>query len=131
MDVVIRGKNVKVSEPLREAATEHLAKLDRFANGFARAEVRLLRGAHTRASREPEVRGARPREGAPVEWPTLGYGALRRLYVPSATRWSHQVKRLKDKAGGPDPPPAHPERAGRIAAGGGRRNRRSRSRPGS
>ena len=39
MDVVIRGKNVKVSKSLRTAAEEHLAKLDRYANGFARAEV--------------------------------------------------------------------------------------------
>ena len=29
MDVVIRGKNVKVSKSLRTAAEEHLAKLDR------------------------------------------------------------------------------------------------------
>ena len=39
MDVVIRGKNVKVSQSLRTATEEHIAKLDRYANGFARAEV--------------------------------------------------------------------------------------------
>jgi len=39
MDIVIRGKNVKVSEALRASALEQMAKLDRFANGFARAEV--------------------------------------------------------------------------------------------
>lgn len=39
MDIVIRGKNVEVSETLRSAALKQMAKLDRFANGYGRAEV--------------------------------------------------------------------------------------------
>lgn len=39
VDIVIRGKNVEVSETLKSAALKQMGKLDRFANGFARAEV--------------------------------------------------------------------------------------------
>jgi putative sigma-54 modulation protein len=39
MDIVIRGKNVEVSDTLRTMALERMGKLDRFANGFGRAEV--------------------------------------------------------------------------------------------
>jgi putative sigma-54 modulation protein len=96
MDVVIRGKNVKVSESLRTAATEHLAKLDRYANGFARAEVDFS-----------EERNPRISDNQKCEVLVHVKGHLLKAHAsapePFAARYAvcdkveHQVKRLKDK----------------------------------
>ncbi|MDQ1489572.1 MAG: putative sigma-54 modulation protein [Actinomycetota bacterium] len=96
MDVVIRGKNVKVSEPLRSAATEHLAKLDRYANGFARAEVDF---SEERNPRIPDnqrcevlvhVKGHLLKAHASASEPFAALYAV-------CDKVEHQVKRLKDK----------------------------------
>lgn len=51
MDVVIRGKNVEVSEALRSAALKQMGKLDRFANGVhGRAEVDFSQERNPRIS---------------------------------------------------------------------------------
>jgi putative sigma-54 modulation protein len=95
MDVVIRGKNVKVSEPLRSAATEHLAKLDRYANGFARAEVDFS-----------EERNPRIPDNQRCEVLVHVKGHLLKAHAASepfaalyavCDKVEHQVKRLKDK----------------------------------
>jgi len=39
MDIQIRGKNVHVSEALKQATHEKLARLDRFSDGYGRIEV--------------------------------------------------------------------------------------------
>jgi putative sigma-54 modulation protein len=96
MDVVIRGKNVKVSKSLRTAAEEHLAKLDRYANGFARAEVDF---SEERNPRIPEnqkcevlvhVKGHLLKAHASASEPFAALYAV-------CDKVEHQVKRLKDK----------------------------------
>jgi putative sigma-54 modulation protein len=96
MDVVIRGKNVKVSEPLRSAATEHLAKLDRFANGFARAEVDFSEERNPRIADNQtcevlvHVKGHLLKAHASASEPFAALAAV-------CDKVEHQVKRLKDK----------------------------------
>jgi len=96
MDVVIRGKNVKVSESLREAATEHLAKLDRFANGFARAEVDFSQERNPRIAENQKcevlvhVKGHLLKAHASATEPFAALSAV-------CDKVEHQVKRLKDK----------------------------------
>ena len=96
MDVVIRGKNVKVSEPLRTAATEHLAKLDRFANGFARAEVDFSEERNPRIADNQRcevlvhVKGHLLKAHASAPEPFAALHAV-------CDKVEHQVKRLKDK----------------------------------
>jgi putative sigma-54 modulation protein len=96
MDVVIRGKNVKVSKSLRTAAEEHLAKLDRYANGFARAEVDF---SEERNPRIPDsqrcevlvhVKGHLLKAHASAPEPFAALYAV-------CDKVEHQVKRLKDK----------------------------------
>ena len=96
MDVVIRGKNVKVSESLRSAATEHLAKLDRFANGFARAEVDFSEARNPRIAESQtcevlvHVKGHLLKAHASASEPFAALAAV-------CDKVEHQVKRLKDK----------------------------------
>jgi putative sigma-54 modulation protein len=96
MDVVIRGKNVKVSESLREAATEHLTKLDRFANGFARAEVDFSEERNPRIAENQKcevlvhVKGHLLKAHASATEPFAALFAV-------CDKVEHQVKRLKDK----------------------------------
>jgi putative sigma-54 modulation protein len=96
MDVVIRGKNVKVSEPLRSAATEHLAKLDRYANGFARAEVDFSEERNPRIADNQRcevlvhVKGHLLKAHASATEPFAALSAV-------CDKVEHQVKRLKDK----------------------------------
>jgi len=96
MDVVIRGKNVKVSESLRTAATEHLTKLDRFANGFARAEVDFSEERNPRIAENQKcevlvhVKGHLLKAHASAAEPFAALAAV-------CDKVEHQVKRLKDK----------------------------------
>jgi len=96
MDVVIRGKNVKVSEPLRTAAQEHLAKLDRYANGFARAEVDFSEERNPRIAENQKcevlvhVKGHLLKAHASATEPFAALSAV-------CDKVEHQVKRLKDK----------------------------------
>jgi len=96
MDVVIRGKNVKVSESLRTAATEHLTKLDRFANGFARAEVDFSEERNPRIAENQtcevlvHVKGHLLKAHASASEPFAALYAV-------CDKVEHQFKRLKDK----------------------------------
>jgi putative sigma-54 modulation protein len=96
MDIVIRGKNVEVSESLRSAALKQMTKLDRFANGFGRAEVDF---SEERNPRIPDnqvcevlvhLRGHYLKARAAASEP---FAALA-LVIDKV---EHQVKRLKEK----------------------------------
>jgi putative sigma-54 modulation protein len=96
MDVVIRGKNVDVSEALRAATQEKLTKLDRFANGTSRAEVDFS-----------ELRNPRIADNQVCEVLLHLKGHLVKAHASAAEPFAalamvvdklqHQVKRLKDK----------------------------------
>ena len=96
MDVVIRGKNVKVSEPLRTAATEHLAKLDRFANGFARAEVDFSEERNPRIADNQRCEVLVHVKGHLLKAHASASEPFAALYAV-CDKVEHQVKRLKDK----------------------------------
>ena len=96
MDVVIRGKNVKVSETLREAATEHLAKLDRFANGFARAEVDFSEERNPRIADNQKCEVLVHVKGHLLKAHASASEPFAALYAV-CDKVEHQVKRLKDK----------------------------------
>ena len=96
MDVVIRGKNVKVSESLRTAATEHLAKLDRFANGFARAEVDFSEERNPRISDNQRCEVLVHVKGHLLKAHASASEPFAALYAV-CDKVEHQVKRLKDK----------------------------------
>ena len=96
MDVVIRGKNVKVSESLRTAATEHLAKLDRFANGFARAEVDFSVEKNPRIAENQKCEVLVHVKGHLLKAHASAPEPFAALYAV-CDKVEHQVKRLKDK----------------------------------
>jgi putative sigma-54 modulation protein len=96
MDVVIRGKNVKVSKPLREAAEEHLAKLDRYANGFARAEVDFSEERNPRISDNQKCEVLVHVKGHLLKAHASAPEPFAALYAV-CDKVEHQVKRLKDK----------------------------------
>lgn len=96
MDIVIRGKNVEVSETLRTAALKQVGKLDRFANGYGRAEIDFS-----------EERNPRIADNQVCEVLVHLKGHLLKAHASAAEPFSavsmavdkieHQVKRLKDK----------------------------------
>jgi putative sigma-54 modulation protein len=96
MDVVIRGKNVKVSESLRTAATEHLAKLDRYANGFARAEVDFSEERNPRIADNQKCEVLVHVKGHLLKAHASASEPFAALYAV-CDKVEHQVKRLKDK----------------------------------
>ncbi|MEW6473166.1 MAG: ribosome-associated translation inhibitor RaiA [Actinomycetota bacterium] len=96
MDVVIRGKNVKVSKSLREAAEEHLAKLDRFANGFARAEVDFSEERNPRIAENQKCEVLVHVKGHLLKAHASASEPFAALYAV-CDKVEHQVKRLKDK----------------------------------
>jgi len=96
MDVVIRGKNVKVSESLRTAATEHLTKLDRFANGFARAEVDFSEERNPRIADNQRCEVLVHVKGHLLKAHASASEPFAALYAV-CDKVEHQVKRLKDK----------------------------------
>jgi len=96
MDVVIRGKNVKVSESLRTAATEHLTKLDRYANGFARAEVDFSEERNPRISDNQRCEVLVHVKGHLLKAHASASEPFAALYAV-CDKVEHQVKRLKDK----------------------------------
>jgi putative sigma-54 modulation protein len=96
MDVVIRGKNVKVSESLRTAATEHLTKLDRYANGFARAEVDFSEERNPRIAENQKCEVLVHVKGHLLKAHASASEPFAALYAV-CDKVEHQVKRLKDK----------------------------------
>jgi putative sigma-54 modulation protein len=105
MDVVIRGKNVKVSESLRAAAQEHLSKLDRFANGFARAEVDFSEERNPRIAENQKCEVLVHVKGHLLKAHASATEPFAALYAV-CDKVEHQVKRLKDKRVGR----SHPRR---------------------
>lgn len=96
MDVVIRGKNVKVSKSLRTAAEEHLAKLDRYANGFARAEVDFSEERNPRIPDSQKCEVLVHVKGHLLKAHASAPEPFAALYAV-CDKVEHQVKRLKDK----------------------------------
>jgi len=96
MDVVIRGKNVKVSKSLRTAAEEHLAKLDRYANGFARAEVDFSEERNPRIAESQKCEVLVHVKGHLLKAHASAPEPFAALYAV-CDKVEHQVKRLKDK----------------------------------
>jgi ribosome hibernation promoting factor len=96
MDVVIRGKNVKVSKSLRTAAEEHLAKLDRYANGFARAEVDFSEERNPRIAESQKCEVLVHVKGHLLKAHASASEPFAALYAV-CDKVEHQVKRLKDK----------------------------------
>jgi putative sigma-54 modulation protein len=96
MDVVIRGKNVKVSKTLRTAAEEHLAKLDRYANGFARAEVDFSEERNPRIAENQKCEVLVHVKGHLLKAHASASEPFAALYAV-CDKVEHQVKRLKDK----------------------------------
>jgi putative sigma-54 modulation protein len=96
MDIVIRGKNVEVSESLRSAALKQMAKLDRFANGFGRAEVDFFEHRNPRIPDNQvcevlvHVKGHLLKAHASAAEPFAALAAV-------VDKVEHQVKRLKEK----------------------------------
>jgi len=96
MDIVIRGKNVEVSESLRSAALKQMAKLDRFANGFGRAEVDFFEHRNPRIADNQvcevlvHVKGHLLKAHASAAEPFAALAAV-------VDKVEHQVKRLKEK----------------------------------
>lgn len=96
MDIVIRGKNVEVSEALRSAAQKQVAKLDRFANGLGWAEVDFS-----------ELRNPRVADNHVCEVLVQLKGHVLKAHASAAEPFAalaividkveHQVKKLKDK----------------------------------
>jgi putative sigma-54 modulation protein len=96
MDIVIRGKNVDVSDSLRSAALKQMTKLDRFANGFGRAEVDFSEERNPRIADKQvcevlvHLKGHYLKAHASASEP---FAALA-LVIDKV---EHQIKRLKDK----------------------------------
>lgn len=96
MDIVIRGKNVEVSETLRSAALKQMGKLDRFANGYGRAEIDFSEERNPRiaANQVCEVlvhlKGHLLKAHAAAEEPFAAVSM-------AVDKIEHQVKRLKEK----------------------------------
>ena len=96
MDIVIRGKNVDVPEALKSAALEKMGRIDRFANGFGRAEVEFS-----------ELRNPRISDNQLVEVLVHLKGHLVKAHASASEPFAaldlvvdkiqHQVKKLKDK----------------------------------
>jgi putative sigma-54 modulation protein len=96
VDVVIRGKNCEVSESLRSAALKQMGKLDRFANGYGRAEIDFSEERNPRiaANQVCEVlvhlKGHLLKAHAAAEEPFAAVSM-------AVDKIEHQVKRLKEK----------------------------------
>ena len=96
MDIVIRGKNVEVSEALKASALKQMGKLDRFANGFARAEVDFFEEKNPRIAEKQvcevlvHLKGHLLKSHASATEPFAAVSL-------AVDKIEHQVKRLKDK----------------------------------
>lgn len=96
MDVVIRGKNVDVSELLKTAALKQLSRLDRFADGTGRAEVDFFEERNPRIADNQVCEVLLHLKGHLVK----GHAAAAEPFAAVALaveKVEHQVKRLKEK----------------------------------
>lgn len=109
MDVVVRGKNVHVSESLRDSALEKIGRLDRYSNGSSRVEVDFseLRNKRIHDNQVCEVllhlEGRRVRARAAAIEPAAALDLV-------VDKIDHQVKKLKEKRVGRSHP-RHPLKA--------------------
>jgi putative sigma-54 modulation protein len=96
MDIQIRGKNVHVSEALKRATQEKLARIDRFADGHGRIEVDYF-----------ELRNRRIHDNQVCEVLVHLKGHLLKAHAASTDlhaaldlvvdKVEHQAKKLKDR----------------------------------
>lgn len=96
MDVTVRGRNLEVSESIRSAASDKVARLSRFLDGMTHAEVHFF-----------EQRNRRIAEKAVCEVTILGHGHIVRARAASpdtsaaldraVDKLEHQLTRLKGK----------------------------------
>jgi putative sigma-54 modulation protein len=112
MDIAIRGRNIEVSEPLRRAVTEKVARQGRYVGGMERAEVLFSEERNPRIS-EREV----------CEVTMWGHGHIVRARAAGADPFAaldrvidkleHRVEKLKGKLIGR----SHPRRHGSLDFG--------------
>lgn len=106
MDISIQGRNVEVSDALREAVGEKLSRLVRFLDGMERAEVRFV-----------EERNPRIADKEVCEVTMHGHGHVVRAHAAAADPFAavdrvvdkleHRIEKLKGKLAGRN----HPRRA--------------------
>ena len=106
MDIAIRARNVEVSDALRSAVEEKLARLQRFLDGMERAEVRFVEERNPRIADkevcEVTMHGhghiVRARASAPD-----GFTAVDRV----VDKLEHRLEKLKGKLLGRSHPRRH------------------------
>ncbi|TML92128.1 MAG: ribosome-associated translation inhibitor RaiA [Actinobacteria bacterium] len=106
MDVTVRGRNIEVSEQLRAAAAEKVARLGRLLQGMDQAEVHFMEEKNPRIS-EKEV----------CELVLAGHGHIVRAKAASSDAFTaldqavakleHQLAKLKGKLLGRSHPRRH------------------------
>lgn len=96
MDIVIRGKNIEVSEALRSAALKQMSKLDRFANGYGRAEVDFSEERNPRISEKQVCEVLVHLKGHLLKAHAASTEPFAAVSI-AVDKIEHQVKRLKDK----------------------------------
>lgn len=112
MEIAIRGRNVEVSDSLKDVVTEKLHRLQRFLEGMERAEVRFLE------ERNPRIA---EREVCEVTLHGHGHVVRARASAPEilvavdrvVEKLEHRLARLKGKLLGR----SHPRRAVHLNGG--------------
>lgn len=96
MDVLVRGKNVEVSDALRAAALERLGRLDRFASGIGRAEVDFSEARNPRVAESQRCEVLVHLKGQLVKSHAAAVEPFAALSLV-VEKIEHQMKKLKDK----------------------------------
>lgn len=96
MDILVRGKNVEVSDALRDAALERLGRLDRFANGVGRAEVDFSEARNPRVAESQRCEVLVHLKGQLVKSHAAAAEPFAALALV-ADKIEHLMKKLKDK----------------------------------
>jgi putative sigma-54 modulation protein len=109
MDIVIRGRNTHVSESLKQATKEKLAKLDRFARGHGRIEVDFFEHRNPRIHDHHEVEVIVHLKGHLVKGHAASTDHFSALDLV-IDKVEHQVRKLKERRVSR----SHPRR-GRVA----------------
>lgn len=112
MDVVVRGKNVHISESLRDSALEKIGRLDRYANGSGRAVVDFSELRNKRIHENQVCEVLLHLEGKRVRARAASLELSAALDLVS-DKLDHQVKKLKDKRVGRSHP-RHPMKARQV-----------------
>jgi ribosomal subunit interface protein len=96
MDIVIRGRNTHVSESLKQATKEKLAKLDRFARGHGRIEVDFFEQRNPRIHDDHEVEVIVHLKGHLVKGHAASTDHFSALDLV-LDKVEHQVRKLKEQ----------------------------------